>query len=445
MATPAADGMTPADAPPRPPGAPPRPPGAPPRPPGAVETPGSTGAAVQLLARGPQDELFTGRPEITFFKATHQRHTPFATETFEDRVPCRFGRVALATIDRRGDVLQGLSLEIRVPDVTLADGSPVLVDGSPAVWTDRLALAMIRRVRVRVGDVLVHDAERLWEDVHDKLFAASAKGLATLAGGAATPVARVVTDPPKPLPVVWLPIRLMPGACFPAGAVPNAPKITVEIDVESLGGLLIPGVDADARFADPDIDVRVLSECVFLGSETEQHGLLDATTDLMYERVADMETRTYVTDSDGVDVPVDTWSVDLSELNHPVRYLAVVAYDEAFTRLFQYEPDPFAEVTLELFGQERFSPRDGAYFRLPQRYAASCATAASDGVHVYSFALDASTHAPSGQLNFGVLGTPRLRGRLSASASGKRLVVKVFAAYYEFARAGKGEVQPTYV
>ena len=438
MATPAADGMTPADAPPRPPGAPPRPPG-------AVETPGSTGAAVQLLARGPQDELFTGRPEITFFKATHQRHTPFATETFEDRVPCRFGRVALATIDRRGDVLQGLSLEIRVPDVTLADGSPVLVDGSPAVWTDRLALAMIRRVRVRVGDVLVHDAERLWEDVHDKLFAASAKGLATLAGGAATPVARVVTDPPKPLPVVWLPIRLMPGACFPAGAVPNAPKITVEIDVESLGGLLIPGVDADARFADPDIDVRVLSECVFLGSETEQHGLLDATTDLMYERVADMETRTYVTDSDGVDVPVDTWSVDLSELNHPVRYLAVVAYDEAFTRLFQYEPDPFAEVTLELFGQERFSPRDGAYFRLPQRYAASCATAASDGVHVYSFALDASTHAPSGQLNFGVLGTPRLRGRLSASASGKRLVVKVFAAYYEFARAGKGEVQPTYV
>lgn len=414
-----------------------RPPGAAETRPGAVETPGSTGAAVQMLARGPQDELFTGTPEITFFKATHQRYSPFATETFEDRVPCRFGRVALATIDRRGDVLQGLALEIRVPAVTLADGSAVLVDGSPAVWTDRLALAMIRRVRVRVGDVLVHDAERLWEDVHDKLFAASAKGLDALSGGAATPVA-------APAPVVWLPIRLMPGACFPAGAVPNAPKITVEIDVERLGGLLIPGVDASARFADPDLDVRVLSECVFLG-ETEQHGLLNATTDLVYERVADMETRTYVTDSDGVDVPVDTWSVDLSELNHPVRYLAVVAYDEAFTQLFQYEPDPFREVTLELFGQERFSPRDGAYLRLPQRYAASCATAASDGVHVYSFALDASSHAPSGQLNFGVLGTPRLRGRLSAAASGKRLVVKVFAAYYEFARAGKGEIQPRYV
>ena len=403
---------------------------------------GSMGTAVQMAARSAEDDPLTRDPEISFWKAAPRRYTAFALETFADPFPLglRFGAKTRATVSRRGDALRGLVLELRLPALRLAATGALVAAG--ATWVERPALAMCRRVTVRLGEQIVYDAERLWLDVRDKVLADAGLPLEALAGGAGLRADREQ--------LVYLPLDglLRAGAAgarggggLPFAALPNASALTVEVDVEPLAALV---AGAAGGLADPGpLAAAVLSDVAWLGDEDERRGLLSAPTDLAFEMVADCEARSVVTDSSGVDRFVPTVSVDLREINHPVRWLAVVAYAEPLAGFFQYLPDPFEELVLDLGNCERFAPRRGDYFAGAHRYSftPSASSSRGDGVHVYSFSLDAASADPNGQLNFAVVTNPRLRARLSAAVAGTRLVVKVFASYYAFATVSKGELQ----
>ena len=415
-------------------------PPAPPRQPGAGAA-ASMGTAVQMAGRSAEDDPLTGTPEITFWKTAPQRYTAFALETFEDPFPLglRFGAKTRATVSRRGDVLRGLALELRLPALRLAATGAA---ATGATWVARPALAMCRRVTVRVGEQIVYDAERLWLDVRDKVLADAGKPLEALAGGAG-----LRADAAQ---LVYLPLDGLlraggggaGGGGLPFAALPNAGALTVEVDVEPLAALVAgaAGPLADAGV----IAAAVLSDVAWLGDEDERRGLLSSPTDLVFEMVADCEARSMVTDSSGVDRFVPGLSVDLREINHPVRWLAVVAYAEPLTGFFEYYPDPFEELVLDLGNQERFAPRRGDYFAGAHRYSFTPSASRDDGVHVYSFSLDAASADPNGQVNLSVVTSPRIRARLAAGLAGARLVVKVFASYYAFATVGKGELQFKY-
>jgi hypothetical protein len=398
------------------------------------------GTAVQLAARSAESDVLTNEPEITFWKAGHSRYTAFALETFEDPFPLglRFGTKTRAPVSRRGDVLRGLVLELRLPALQLAAGGPA----AGATWVPSPALAMCRRVTVRVGEQIVYDAERLWLDVRDKVLADAGLPLDALAGGAGL---RADVEQLVYLPLDGL-LRAGAGAGggggLPFAALPNASAVTVEVDVEGLSSLVMSSPGA---LADPgQIAAALLSDVAWLGDEDERRGLLDAPTDMVFEMVADCEARSMVTDSSGVDRYQDTVSVDLREINHPVRWLAVVVYAEPLAGFFQYVADPFEELVLDLGNQERFAPRRGDYFAGAHRYSFTPSASRDDGVHVYSFSLDAASADPNGQVNFAVVTNPRVRARLAAALAGQRLVVKVFASYYAFATVAKGELQFKY-
>jgi hypothetical protein len=61
--------------------------------------------------------------------------------------------------------------------------------------------------------------------------------------------------------------------------------------------------------------------------------------------------------------------------------------------------NPVSEAKLQLNGHDRFQERDGNYFNYVQPYQHFSNTPA-DGVNVYSFALKAEEHQPSGTCNF---------------------------------------------
>jgi hypothetical protein len=61
--------------------------------------------------------------------------------------------------------------------------------------------------------------------------------------------------------------------------------------------------------------------------------------------------------------------------------------------------NPVAEAKLQLNGHDRFQERDGNYFNYVQPYQHFSNTPA-DGINVYSFALKAEEHQPSGTCNF---------------------------------------------
>ena len=119
-------------------------------------------------------------------------------------------------------------------------------------------------------------------------------------------------------------------------------------------------------------------------------------------------------------------------LNHPCKELIWVVQDSGATAA----PTAYKDVTtakLQLNGQDRFSERAGEYFNLVQPYQHHTSIP-SEGVYVYSFALNPEQHQPSGTVNMSRIDNATLQ--LTVESGGGSL--KVFAVNYNVLRIMAG-------
>ena len=116
-------------------------------------------------------------------------------------------------------------------------------------------------------------------------------------------------------------------------------------------------------------------------------------------------------------------------LNHPCKELIWVVQDSGATAA----PTTYKDVIsakLQLNGQDRFSERAGAYFNLVQPYQHHTSIP-SDGVYVYSFALNPEQHQPSGSVNMSRIDNATLQLTLANSDDCK---LRVYAVNYNVLR-----------
>lgn len=80
------------------------------------------GGLIQLTVYGLQDIFLTGTPQITFFKIVYRRHTNFAMESIEQQFigDTNFGSDATSIIEKIGDLMNRVYLEIELPKVDLS-------------------------------------------------------------------------------------------------------------------------------------------------------------------------------------------------------------------------------------------------------------------------------------------------------------------------------------
>ena len=377
---------------------------------------GSVGTGIQLLAQGPQNYLLDINPHMSFFKAVYLRHTPFAIECFEDAVPLALGRMTSLELPRRGDMLGDVVLQVALPNLNIPGGT----------WVDAVGYVLLSRMRLVMDDVVLHDQERLWYDLVDKLFMPHGRLQAIDAM-----IGRGRTLPTNAAHVVYVPFKFL--CCknhyanqqfLPFASLSNKIKLTLELTTESLealvklpAGATLPPITA--------LEAKVLSDQVFVDTD-EKRAAMHRPTRLMVESFQDVDALSYQFDDTGT-YDLKSVSLDLRELNLPVKTLMFVAYDDNATtakRYFEYLNCVDQAVFL-VASSQRFAPRSGKYFSLVQTYqhAARCTP---DNVHIYSFALDASQRQPSGALNFAVLEQPTLRVDLK-NTTGKAIKIKAFA------------------
>lgn len=396
-------------------------------------------AEEQLRARGPQDDFIT-HPLAKFSHwdpVVARQHTPFAVEAVEERFPAqfRFGRRNRVEVPRKGDILSDVTLEVRLPAITNAAGQPV----TDAWWADRLGYVLLRRVRLLVDDVAVDDQERLWYDLADRLFcpAPHAAGLADMLGGGETWTVNEQRVAYVPLKLTCCKAHHERRAGLPITAMHLA-TIAMDVEAEAFAAC-VRGPGAGSCVEPPEIDVRVLFDSVYLEADEKQQLLAEPVV-VQIRAQQDMDALNYV-ESDERIFPTPTVKVDLSELNHPVAFLAWVAYADPplADEPFRYVPtEHFREVALSFDNSDRFQPRPGAHFALQQRFGffGNC-PGSSDGVMAYSFALDAAERQPSGAVTFAALQTPFMRVTLSPEAP-PRAKVKVFAEYVNWLVCARG-------
>ena len=82
-----------------------------------------TGGLIQIVAYGTADVFLTGMPQITFFKIVYRRYTNFAIENIVQKFSGiqNFGNTISCTLDKIGDLVNKMYLQITLPKVFLID------------------------------------------------------------------------------------------------------------------------------------------------------------------------------------------------------------------------------------------------------------------------------------------------------------------------------------
>ena len=118
------------------------------------------GGLLQLVALGKQDVFLTGNPQMTWFKMVYRRYTNFAIESqpmYFDGTP-DFGKRISCLVPRRGDLLSQISLEVTLPAITLADGTPVS-------YVNSIGHALIQEITIEIGEQEIDRQTGEWMEI----------------------------------------------------------------------------------------------------------------------------------------------------------------------------------------------------------------------------------------------------------------------------------------
>ena len=130
------------------------------------------GGLIQLVAYGSQDMYLTGNPQITFFKSVYRRHTNFAIESMKkvfNGAP-NFGQDISATLDKSGDLIHKMYLQIDIPEVELTAATSGESGEYVAFrWLNWLGHILVEHVELTIGgqqiDIHYGDWLHVWNEL----------------------------------------------------------------------------------------------------------------------------------------------------------------------------------------------------------------------------------------------------------------------------------------
>ena len=117
-----------------------------------------TGGLLNLMYTGDEDIHFTGNPEVSFFKATYNRHTNFSVESINPTwigTP-DFGKRITLTVPRNGDLISSIMLEVEI-------------DNPSGQHCYGLGNALIVQAEVQIGGTVIDRYTNKWANIYGEL------------------------------------------------------------------------------------------------------------------------------------------------------------------------------------------------------------------------------------------------------------------------------------
>ena len=403
---------------------------------------------MQLVAYGAQDIYLTGNPQITFFKVVYRRHTNFAMESIEQTFTGQvdFGRKISCTIDRNGDLVGRMYLEV---DMETAD-----TDLSDKVH--RFGHALVREVDVEIGGQCVDKHYGEWLEIWSQLTHTEEQltTLRTMIGGG------VKSGCNKNNRKLYIPLQFWfnrnPGLALPLIALQyHEVKITVFLQERCK-----LAVDTDDKIG----QVCLFCDYIFLDTD-ERRRFAQVSHEYLIEQLQFNSIVAVCKDEACANVEL--------RFNHPCKELVWVAQSQVddheagaakipFRFMNDAGGDSVLKAKLQLNGHDRFREREGTYFRCVQPFqhhtgahrqliedsnlsAVRNANNNNHGVHgedggfyVYSFGLKPEEHQPSGTCNFSRIDNAVLQLGLNTKDAEADKHVKVYATNYNVLRVMSG-------
>ncbi len=438
------------------------------------------GGLMQLVAYGAQDIYLTGNPQITFFKVVYRRHTNFSMETisqtFDSDVD--FGKKCSVTIARNGDLVNGMILEVKLPELHQTGQTPTSTFCS---WVDGVGNALVKSVEVEIGGQQIDKHYGEWLDIWGELNVKKDHRDAydKMVGNSYVSDDSDPADSAKQHPItLYVPLRFWfnrnPGLALPLIAL-QYHEVKVNLELEELAKLVrsnvaITGVVQDSGSSNAaitscellvdyiylDTDERrrfaqvsheyLIEQLQFTGTESISSGSGNANIDLNFNHPVKqlnwvIQNETYLTTASG---PSATDTKRRATGNQKLRYSALPNINGRY--------DTFQKAKIQLNGHDRMSERDSDYFRLVQNVNHS-EVSPSKTIYTYSFGLKPAEHQPSGTCNFSRIDNAKLNLTFDTSTEsentddasnpytgqmGSGVEVKVFATNYNVLRIMSG-------
>ena len=399
------------------------------------------GGLLQLLAVGVQDIYIIGNPQITFFKTIFKKHTHFAIEATQQSIDGRpdFGQQIEVTIDRKGDLIKDIILEILLP--ALPTGY---------FWTNGIGNVLVQQVDLEIGGQLIDRHYSEWLDIWNQLTINASKIGSYNAMVCNKSVTGTITN-------ATLPLRLYVPMCFwfnkdYATALPLIAlqyhtvvlKITLrpfnscyryDTTINNTNGALLDSSVYRIQ------EFLVWVDYILLDME-ERRKFAQTSHEYLIEQVQ-------FAGDDFISKSGNSVSKVLN-FNHPVKelYWVHVANDyeqaninsgnQQLNYSLPNEIETFSKCVLQLNGVERFQKRNANYFRLVQNYQFH-SRYSDKNIYSYSFAIYPEKIQPSGSCNFSKFANINLYlDYFNINHSQNDMILKVFCVNYNILRIVSG-------
>ena len=422
------------------------------------------GGLLQLVAYGAQDVYLTGNPQITFFKVVYRRHTNFSIESIRQSFSgnFNFGNRVTSQISRNGDLVSKMILEVDLPQLQNIPTN-VWTDNTSQRYVNYIGLRLIKSVELEIGGQKIDKQYSDWMYIWNELSLPIEKqtGYQTMVGADTDMTS--FKDTKLYIPFEFWFCRNI-GLALPLIALQyHEVKVNIEIETFNnctyVGSAYYKNTQLSATIKDIK-NATLYADYIFLDTD-ERRRFAQLSHEYLIEQLQYSGEDT---------IKQEQKSIQLT-MNHPVKELVWTIKPDDNTVWYNYTTEifscnialdsnvaynlkqgdhysnltntilgvvpsgqnPVVQASLQLNGNDRFTPRDGDYFSLVQQYQHHTNISQNKGINVYSFALKPEEHQPSGTLNMSRIDTARLIVKSKSSGT-----LKVWGTNYNVLRILSG-------
>ena len=430
------------------------------------------GGLMQLVAYGAQDIYLTGNPQITFFKVVYRRHTNFSIEaiqqTFEqssDNLSAG-GRKTLF-ISRNGDLVYKMWLECKLQcSNTEFFGSG---DYTYVNWTNNTGHALIEECSIKIGGQQMDKHTSRWLDIWNELTDHEEADWLGLNKHAAK---NAYLKSHTSLPLygngeidklkLYIPLQFWfnrnVGLALPLIAL-QYHEVELEVKFREISALINTDYEgAITATNNSSVNVKAFADYIYLDTD-ERRRFAQVSHEYLIEQLQYKEgeipknnhkivfnhpvkeliwimpNNNYGIKHNGSNRKIDATIEDGDHGNDYFNYNASLnnGFFEYVSGQQSYEG--FSKCSVKLNGHVRFKERDASYFRICQPRQAGHKIPTKH-IYMYSFALNAEEHQPSGTCNFSRLDNAHLS--FNSLSDTNKNGINVYAVNYNVLRIMSG-------
>lgn len=403
------------------------------------------GGLLQLVATGRQDIYLTGNPQTTYFKQVYRRHTNFSVES------CRidfdgstdFGKLIVATIPRKGDLLNTLVIEVSLPKIS--QSTPGSIDTS---WVNGIGHAMIDYISLEIGgkEIDRQYGEFLHLMSEFQIDASKRNGYYNMIG-----YQDAFTEEAQPGPLkLYIPLRFWfcnsVGLSLPLLAL-QAHPVRIYVKLRPLQQLFyrdISVIDANQSVSPVVNPLSFVMWGDYINLDTDERRRFTSSKHEYLIEQCQIQKKTAINASASIlNITLD-FNNPLKELIWVVQQDRMLQSNEWFNytnRLLIEQhvtlDDQISNVVLRIDGYDRFEARDASYFRLVQPFQHHTRIP-DDYIYNYCFSLAPEAAQPMGSMNASRIDTIVLSMNMNPNIIRYNAGVTVYATNYNVFRIAAG-------